>query len=99
MQQIGRKKPNRWGLYDMLGNAPEWCNDWFAEYSAGPVTDPSGPEDGSKRVVKGGDAWTPARFCLPAHRRAGSPGDGNGLRLVVTYDEEVRAEAADREGP
>ena len=55
MIPVGQKKPNPWGLYDMLGNASEWCNDWFDEkyYERSPVINPRGPEKGDKKSVRG----------------------------------------------
>jgi formylglycine-generating enzyme required for sulfatase activity len=45
-QPIAQKAPNAWGLYDMLANVAEWGNDWTG-YTAGAVTDPTGPATGS----------------------------------------------------
>ncbi len=53
---VGSKKPNKWGLYDMLGNAREWCNDWYDEnyYKKSPVKTPHGPKKGEYKVLRGG---------------------------------------------
>jgi formylglycine-generating enzyme required for sulfatase activity len=47
---------SRAGLEDLAGNVFEWVADRFASYSADEVTDPSGPAEGSERVIRGG-AW------------------------------------------
>jgi formylglycine-generating enzyme required for sulfatase activity len=60
---VGQKRPNAWGLHDMHGNVYEWCSDWFEEWSEGkkfpstPLTDPTGPTDGDKRLLRGG-VWS-----------------------------------------
>jgi formylglycine-generating enzyme required for sulfatase activity len=84
---VGQKQPNAWGLYDVHGNVREWCQDWFGNYPKGPVTDPTGPEKGSGRVLRGGSWYlvNPARLSC-SYRLVSSPGlrrDGRGFRCVV----------------
>ena len=47
-------KPNAWGLYDMVGNVQEWCQDWFGDYPRGTITNPIGPTSGGRRIYRGG---------------------------------------------
>ena len=67
-QPVAKKGPNVWGLYDMHGNAWEWCQDWYAKYPPGHSINPKGPVTGSSRVFRSGGWGLSARSCRSAFR-------------------------------
>ena len=66
----GSYPPNRWGLFDMHGNAAEWTADCWHRDHAGAPADGSARTDGdcSRRVVRGGSYDTPPRAIRSAAR-------------------------------
>ena len=53
---VGMKKPNELGVYDMTGNAIEWCEDWYDDlfYRKTTKDNPLGPNQGTTRILRGG---------------------------------------------
>ena len=85
---VGSFKPNAFGLYDMMGNAWEWVNDWYDDkyYAKSPKTNPPGPMTGQYRVLRGG-SWFYFPWNISASYRfrfePGIPYFNYGFRLVL----------------
>ncbi len=90
VQTVGKNAfpANGFGLYNMSGNVWEWVSDFYSKdyYQIAPLTNPSGPASGAKRVVRGG-SWADDEIELWSYRRASrDPNDRSeqiGFRIVI----------------
>jgi len=88
-QPVGKKKSNKWNLFDMLGNVAEWCPDMYDEdyYSESPKVDPPGSKFGSWPVMRGGCFRSRYADCKSSSRKLDSfsiPCEDIGFRLVFS---------------
>lgn len=86
---VGTKKANAFGIFDMTGNVAEWCRDLYAEtyYAESPGESPLGPKEGTSRVVRGG-SWVDDDWSSRAIRRGARKPDAKtsyiGFRVAVS---------------
>lgn len=84
-EPVNSYQPNTWGLYNMHGNISEWCSDWYGQYLSVAQTNPTGADNGTERVVRGGTNSNIAYALRSAYRYMRKPEYASstiGLRIV-----------------
>jgi sulfatase modifying factor 1 len=82
MQKVGLKKPNELGIFDLTGNAWEWCSDWYVG-----TTIVADIKEGTHRILKGGSSMsfeTNSTNTLRNYRATNLPINSAGFRLVTS---------------
>lgn len=87
IKKIGIMDHNELKLYDMTGNVSEWCQDYFAqEYRQSNIKNPSGPKEGTLRVIRGGNVCTSiydSKICTRQYANPNYPALYTGVRLII----------------
>jgi iron(II)-dependent oxidoreductase len=65
-----------YGIHDLAGNVGEWVSDWFDKdyYGRSPGANPTGPEQGTRKVIRGG-SWHNHKLFVESTRRNNQPPD------------------------
>lgn len=103
LHDVGMLTPNELGIYDMSGNAWEWCSDWYDKdfYKTSPEKNPSknrkekGDNRVAKRVARGGCTNYGDKYCTVSYRyhcSSESRESRGGFRLVMEVPEEFQSE-------
>lgn len=89
LHPVASKVPNELNIYDMSGNATEYCSDFYGEYSSESQTNPQGPSSNQYmyRVLRGGDAERMGKSSYAVstrgHVNQGKPNDFQSFRLAL----------------
>ena len=92
-QTINSTSPYK--VYDLVGNVREWCNDWYQRnyYSVTPLSEPKGPDSGTKRVIRGGGYLFRKNTLRTTYRSSYDPFTTNslvGFRCVKRNEEAAK---------
>ena len=94
---VGERKPNELGLYDMTGNVSEWCSDWYWMYHLGTEPYPQGAKEGELKVVRGGSFDNCKDNSYLSRREYYNPNEAMnycGFRLALTLPNEQSKQVA-----
>ncbi len=83
---VGTKRSNGLGIYDMSGNAEEWCSDWYGDYTSDAQINPTGPTTGNFKVVRGGEWGTFKSNCRVISRTSGDTDIDPGYGFRIVYE-------------
>ena len=83
LHPVATKSPNELGLYDMTGNASEFCLDLYVKdfYTDSPSVNPCNDEEGYQHVIRGGSSWSDRNYSRVSYRGYTTY---SGLRLVLS---------------
>lgn len=86
---VGSKRANELGLYDMTGNENEWCQEWYCEYDKDGLANPNDSSSNKEHVIRGGCRYSSPITSYLSYRRSGHTWEYAGLRLVESEKDQL----------